>query len=78
MDSMQFTVTISPQSGYEVVELQDHMSGAQVQLYSLGALLNAFVIPTKTGTINGIDGYSSINDADFNTASTASIKKNIK
>jgi aldose 1-epimerase len=66
MDSMQFTVTISPQSGYEVVELQDHMSGAQVQLYSLGALLNAFVIPTKTGTINGIDGYSSINDAIAN------------
>ena len=66
MDSMQFTVTISPQSGYEVVELQDHMSGAQVQLYSLGALLNAFVIPTKTGTINGIDGFSSINDAIAN------------
>ena len=66
MDSMQFTVTISPQSGYEVVELQDQISGAQVQLYSLGALLNAFVIPTKTGTINGIDGFSSINDAIAN------------
>jgi aldose 1-epimerase len=63
MDSMQFTVATSHQSGYDVVELQDQVSGAHVQLYSLGALLNAFTIPTKTGTINSIDGFSSIEDA---------------
>jgi aldose 1-epimerase len=60
---MQFTVATSHQSGYEVVELQDQASGAYVQLYSFGALLNAFTIPTKTGTLNGIDGFTSIADA---------------
>lgn len=57
---MQFTVATSHQSGYEVVELQDQASGAYVQLYSFGALLNAFTIPTKTGTLHGIDGFTSI------------------
>ena len=60
---MQFTVVTNQESGYEVVELQDHISGARVQLYSFGALLNAFTIPTKTGPFNGIDGFSSIEDA---------------
>ena len=63
MDSMQFTVATIQESGYEVVELQDQVSGARVQLYSFGALLNAFTIPTKTGTIHGIDGFSSVADA---------------
>ena len=63
---MQFTVVTIHESGYEVVELHDQGSGTRVQLYSFGALLNAFTIPTKTGTINGIDGFSSINDAIAN------------
>ncbi len=63
---MQFTVVTSHESGYEVVELQDQGSGTLVQLYSFGALLNAFMIPTKTGIFNGIDGFSSINDAVAN------------
>lgn len=60
---MQFTVSISQESGYQVVELQDKQAGTTAQLYSFGALLNAFTIPTKTGAFNGIDGFSSINDA---------------
>ncbi len=63
---MQFTVVTNHESGYEVVELQDHASGARVQLYSFGALLNAFTIPTKTGSFNGIDGFASIEDAVTN------------
>jgi len=63
---MQFAVVTSHESGYEVVELQDLGSGTRVQLYSFGALLNAFIIPTKTGIFNGIDGFSSINDAVAN------------
>lgn len=68
MDSMQFTVVTIHESGYEVVELQDQGAGTRVQLYSFGALLNAFTIPTKTGTINGIDGFTSINDALANAS----------
>ena len=63
---MQFTVVTNHESGYEVVELQDQASGARVQLYSFGALLNAFTIPTKSGSFNGIDGFSSIEDAVTN------------
>ena len=63
---MQFTVVTNHESGYEVVELQDHASGARAQLYSFGALLNAFTIPTKSGSFNGIDGFSSIEDAVTN------------
>ena len=63
---MQFTVVTNHENGYEVVELQDHASGARVQLYSFGALLNAFTIPTKTGSFNGIDGFASIEDAVTN------------
>lgn len=63
---MQFTVVTNHENGYEVVELQDHASGARVQLYSFGALLNAFTVPTKTGSFNGIDGFASIEDAVTN------------
>ena len=63
---MQFAVSINQETGYQVVELQDKQTGTTAQLYSFGALLNAFKIPTKTGTFNGIDGFSSINDAVAN------------
>jgi len=63
---MRFTVLTSEESGHQVVELQDKQTGTTAQLYSFGALLNAFSIPTKTGTFNGIDGFSSINDAIAN------------
>jgi aldose 1-epimerase len=63
---MRFTVLTSQESGHQVVELQDKQTGTTAQLYSFGALLNAFTIPTKTGTFNGIDGFSSINDAIAN------------
>ena len=64
---MRFTVLTSQESGHQVVELQDKQTGTTAQLYSFGALLNAFTIPTKTGTFNGIDGFSSVNDAIANT-----------
>ena len=63
---MQFAVSISQETGYQVVELQDKQTGTTAQLYSFGALLNAFTIPAKTGTFNGIDGFTSINDAVAN------------
>ena len=63
---MRFTVLTSQESGHQVVELQDKQTGTTAQLYSFGALLNAFTIPTKTGTFNGIDGFTSINDAIAN------------
>ena len=63
---MQFTVSTNQESGHQVVELQDKQTGTTVQLYSLGALLNAFTIPTTTGNFNGIDGFTSINDAIAN------------
>ena len=63
---MQFTVSTSQESGYQVVELCDNKTGTTAQLYSFGALLNAFTIATKTGPFNGIDGFSSINDAVAN------------
>jgi aldose 1-epimerase len=63
---MRFTVLTSQESGHQVVELQDKQTGTTAQLYSFGAILNAFTIPIKTGSFNGIDGFSSINDAITN------------
>ncbi len=60
---MRYSVAIQPESGYQVIALKDQTTGASVQLYSFGALLNAFTIPTKTGTFNGIDGFENILDA---------------
>jgi aldose 1-epimerase len=45
------------------VELKDQTTGTSAQVYSFGALLNAFTIPTKTGPFNGIDGFENIEDA---------------
>jgi aldose 1-epimerase len=60
---MQFTVSIQEESGYQVVELKDQTTGTSAQLYSFGALLNAFTIPTKSGNFNGIDGFENVQDA---------------
>jgi len=60
---MRYSVTIQSESGYQVVELKDQIIGTSAQLYSFGSLLNAFTIPTKTGTFNGIDGFVNIQDA---------------
>lgn len=60
---MQFTVSIQEEGEYQVVELKDQTTGTSAQVYSFGALLNAFTIPTKTGPFNGIDGFENIEDA---------------
>ncbi|MEY3738449.1 MAG: hypothetical protein RL544_1227, partial [Bacteroidota bacterium] len=60
---MQFTVSIQEEGEHQVVELKDQTTGTRAQVYSFGALLNAFTIPTKTGPFNGIDGFENIEDA---------------
>ncbi len=60
---MRFTVEVNKMGDHQVVTLQDQWSGTTAQMYSFGALLNAFTLPTKGGSINCIDGFENIQDA---------------
>lgn len=64
---MSFSIEIKTQSGYTSIELKDENTGCIAEIFALGALLNAFHIPTKKGLANIIDGFKTLAEAAANT-----------
>src|SRR5215831_7919917 len=63
---MSFSVNIDKKGLFEVITLKDESVGTTAEIYSFGALLNAFTITTKNGRKNIIDGFASPADAKQN------------
>lgn len=67
---MAFFIQHLQQNGFDVIELTDD-EGASVQVIpALGALLHAFTIPHKNGTLNVIDSYASRAEYDAGVVSS--------
>jgi aldose 1-epimerase len=64
---MAFTVEINQESSYPSIILKDDSTGCFAEVYALGALLNAFHIPTPNGFTNIIDGFASVEEGAANT-----------
>ena len=64
---MRFTVEINQESLHPSIILKDNDIGCFAEIFSLGALLNAFHIPKGNSTVNIIDGFESIEEAAANT-----------
>ena len=64
---MAFTVEINQESSYPSIILKDVSTGCFAEIYALGALLNAFHIPTKQSSVNIIDGFANVEEAAANT-----------
>jgi aldose 1-epimerase len=64
---MSFTVNIKNENVFPVIYLVNETEKTSVEIYSFGALLNAFNI---NGSINIIDGYSSPQNAIDNITNT--------
>ena len=60
---MAFTVEINQESSYPSIILKDVSTGCFAEIYALGALLNAFHIPTKQSSVNIIDGFANVEEA---------------
>ena len=63
---MNFETIVTEESGYQVITLKDTSSGCEAEIYSLGGLLNSFLIPGKQGIKNVIHAFESVNDAITN------------
>ena len=63
---MNFETIVTEESGYQVITLKDTSSGSEAEIYSLGGLLNSFLIPGKQGIKNVIHAFESVNDAITN------------
>ena len=63
---MAFITILNETAEHPVIILKDSVTGAEAEIYSFGALLNAFRIPAKQGLQNLIDGFESISDAKKN------------
>lgn len=64
---MAFTIEINQEGSYTSVILKDESTGCFAEIYALGALLNAFHIPTPKGLTNIIDGFANATEAAANT-----------
>ncbi|QEC68480.1 aldose 1-epimerase [Panacibacter ginsenosidivorans] len=62
---MAFSVSIEEKGNSKVITLSDDVTGCKAELYSFGALLNKF---STTGSVNVIDGFTSVADAQQNIA----------
>jgi len=60
---MRFKIKIDASSKFPVINLQDSVSGSEVEIYSFGALVNKFSIPVDGKPVNIIDGFNSVEDA---------------
>ena len=60
---MAFTVEINDDDIFSVIYLRNNEEATCAEIYTFGALLNAFKI---SGSINLIDGFSSVQDAHDN------------
>jgi aldose 1-epimerase len=56
---MQFSSSIVQKSPFEVIQLKDERSGTMVEIYSMGALMNAFYVKVNEQYLNIIDGFTS-------------------
>ena len=60
---MAFSATIDSSPIFPVVTLSDSSNDTKAEIYSFGALLNQFIIKTKDGNLNLINGFSSAETA---------------
>src|SRR5437868_1483068 len=60
---MPFSVQINEEHLFPVIKLKDESSNTEAEIYSFGAVLNAFIVDGKKGKINVIDGFTSPSDA---------------
>lgn len=67
---MSFSVRINNKEDFPVITLKDESNNTEAEIYSFGALLNAFTVITKTGRKNIIDGFASPADAKENITRT--------
>lgn len=63
---MSFSVSINNKETFPVITLKDEGNNTEAEIYSFGALLNAFTATTKTGRKDIIDGFTSPADAKEN------------
>ena len=61
---MAFETIVTDESGYSVIKLKDKLGGCEAEIYSFGALLNAFRISAKQGLVNVVQGFGSVVDAN--------------
>src|SRR5438105_286429 len=67
---MSFSIHIDEKDLFPVVKLKDKSNNTEVEIYSFGALLNAFNVEGKNGKANVIYGFTSPTDAKKNISKT--------
>lgn len=60
---MAFEINIRETANGKIITLRDKENFTEAQIFSFGALLNAFSIKKEDKTINVVDGFSSVEDA---------------
>jgi aldose 1-epimerase len=60
---MGFSVNINETYAFPIIILKDESNDCEAEVYSLGAILNAFSVETAKGKMNIIDGFTSPSDA---------------
>ena len=63
---MAFSVNVEEKDSVQVITLKDGSNDTEVEIYSFGALLNAFTVTAKNKRINIVDGFTSPADAKEN------------
>src|SRR4249919_1747886 len=61
---MPFSVQIDKRDLFPVIRLKDGSNNTEAEIYSFGAILNAFTIDGKEGKANIVEGFSSPADAN--------------
>src|SRR5438477_3700208 len=67
---MSFSVQIDEKDLFPVIKLKDKSNNTEVEIYSFGALVNAFNVEGKNGKTNVINGFTSVADATKNISKT--------
>ncbi len=67
---MSFSVQIDEKDLFPVIRLKDKSNNTEAEIYSFGALLNAFTVEGKNRKANIIDGFASLADAKKNITKT--------
>jgi len=60
---MAFDISIKETANGKIIILKDKENLTEAEIYSFGALLNAFSIKKEDKTINVVDGFTSVEDA---------------
>src|SRR4051794_29050495 len=63
---MAFSVNVEEKDPVQIITLKDQSNDTEVEIYSFGALLNAFSVTAKNKRLNIIDGFTSPADAKEN------------